>query len=108
MVVSTASQENFGIAVVEAVAAGCYPLLPRALSYPEVLPPRMHEEHLYRDLPDLLTRLEALLTHPERLAAGRNRRRQAMERYSWQRLAPRYDGLLSGLVPRHPSNRPGT
>ncbi len=98
VVVSTASQENFGIAVVEAVAAGCYPLLPRALSYPEVLPPRMHEAHLYRDLPDLLARLEALLTHPARLAAGGNRRRQAMERYSWERLAPRYDGLLSGLA----------
>jgi len=100
VVVSTATQENFGIAVVEAVAAGCYPLLPRALSYPEVLPPRMHDEHLYRDLPDLLTRLEALLTHPERIAAGRSRRRQAMERYSWERLAPRYDRMLSSLAAR--------
>jgi len=99
VVVSTASQENFGIAVVEAVAAGCYPLLPRALSYPEVLPPRMHADHLYRDLPDLLARLEALLTHPERIAAGRKRRHQAMERYSWERLAPRYDALLSRLAP---------
>jgi glycosyltransferase involved in cell wall biosynthesis len=105
VVVSTASQENFGIAVVEAVAAGCYPLLPCGLSYPEVLPPRMHPEHLYRDLPDLLARLEALLTHPARLAKGRNRRRHAMERYSWERLAPRYDELLSQLATRAGSNR---
>jgi glycosyltransferase involved in cell wall biosynthesis len=97
LVISTASQENFGIAVVEAVAAGCYPLLPRALAYPEVLPPRLHREHLYRRLPDLLARLEALLTHPERLARGRKDRRRAVERYGWERLAPRYDRLLARL-----------
>jgi glycosyltransferase involved in cell wall biosynthesis len=94
IVVSTAAQENFGMAVVEAVAAGCYPLLPRALSYPEVLPARMHPDHLYGDLPDLLTRLEALLRAPERIALGRADRRRAMERYGWDRLAPRFDRLL--------------
>ena len=74
------------------------PLLPRELSYPEVLPPRMHRDHLYSDLPDLLARLEALLTRPDSLGKGRNRRRQAMERYSWERMAPRYDDLLSRLA----------
>ncbi len=34
--VSTAAHEFFGIAAVEAVAAGAHPLLPRALAYPEV------------------------------------------------------------------------
>ena len=36
--VSTAIQENFGIAAVEAMRHGCLPLLPRRLSYPEILP----------------------------------------------------------------------
>ena len=34
VVVSTAIQENFGISVVEAVAAGCHPLLPRPARLP--------------------------------------------------------------------------
>ncbi len=38
-VLSTARHEFFGIAVVEAMFAGCLPWLPASLSYPELLPP---------------------------------------------------------------------
>ena len=37
VIVSTADHEFFGISVVEAMAAGCYPLLPNRLAYPEVV-----------------------------------------------------------------------
>ncbi len=37
VIVSTANHEFFGIAVVEAIAAGVRPLLPHRLSYPEIL-----------------------------------------------------------------------
>ncbi|MGD8374737.1 MAG: DUF3524 domain-containing protein [Acidobacteriota bacterium] len=100
VVLSTAGQENFGIAVVEAVAAGCYPLLPRDLAYPEVLPPRLHRDHLYADPQDLAERLEALLGRPDRLRAGRADRRRAMERYAWDRAARRFDRALDRAADR--------
>ena len=42
-VLSTARHEFFGIAVVEAMLAGCLPWLPRRLSYPEILPAQARE-----------------------------------------------------------------
>jgi len=106
LVISTALQENFGIAVVEAVAAGSYPLLPRTLAYPELLPPRLHSRHLYYDLPDLVERTAALLRHPERLAEGRGERRRAVERFAWSRMARHYDRLFTRLTGR-PTWGPG-
>ena len=38
-VLSTARHDFFGLAVVEAMLAGCLPWLPQRLSYPELLPP---------------------------------------------------------------------
>ncbi len=42
-VLSTARHEFFGIAVVEAMLAGCLPWLPDRLSYPELLPPEVRQ-----------------------------------------------------------------
>ena len=44
IMVSTAIHEFFGISVVEAIASGAYPVLPRRLAYPEVLALAEHPE----------------------------------------------------------------
>ncbi|GAG31601.1 unnamed protein product, partial [marine sediment metagenome] len=67
IVVSTAIQENFGIAVVEAILAGCQPLLPDRLVYPEIIPKRFHQTCLYPSDADLLGRLRNALAGPGRM-----------------------------------------
>jgi hypothetical protein len=47
VVVSSAIQENFGISVLEAIAHGCAPVLPRRLSYPELIPSEFHDDTFY-------------------------------------------------------------
>jgi glycosyltransferase involved in cell wall biosynthesis len=62
LVVSTAIQENFGIAVVEAILCGCQPLLPKRLAYPEVIPRAFHDECLYARDSELHGRLQQLIS----------------------------------------------
>ena len=47
VVVSTAIQENFGVSVAEAVLAGCRPILPRRLVYPDFIPDSDQARFLY-------------------------------------------------------------
>lgn len=101
IVVSTAGQENFGMAIVEAMALGCLPLLPRRLAYPEIVPARLHDACLYDDERDLAARLAALLTGGARGEAAERTRRdlaRAMRRHAWDRVAVDFDQELDNLL----------
>ncbi len=92
IVVSTALHEFFGAAVVEACYCGCFPILPRRLSYPELLPEQHHSACLYDDFEGLLSRLRWALSHVEQVR--RVSLAQAMAHFDWGMMAGRYDGLL--------------
>jgi glycosyltransferase involved in cell wall biosynthesis len=86
VVVSTALHEFFGMAVIEAVRAGCRPLLPNRLSYPELY----GEEYLYGE-----EELEQRLTTSLRLGRlSRSEAERLTEKFSWLRLAPQYGKLF--------------
>ncbi|MBE0618337.1 MAG: DUF3524 domain-containing protein [Proteobacteria bacterium] len=92
--VSTARQENFGLSLVEAAFAGAHPLAPRRLSYPEVLPPGLHDVCLYEGEADLEARLEALLTgRAPRLSP--DALRAALGVHGWRERAPTWDLFLA-------------
>ncbi|MBA2664839.1 MAG: DUF3524 domain-containing protein [Bradymonadaceae bacterium] len=99
LVVSTALHEFQGLAVLEAVAAGCRPLVPDRLAYREFIP----EPWRYGSYPDeparevaaLVEALRGFCNDPESL------RRSApvnVEALSWNALAPGYRALLAQLV----------
>jgi len=105
IVLSTASHEFFGVSVLEAAAAGCRPVLPRRLAYPELFGPERIErgdeffydgtlDGLVRQLAGLLPRVERgelWIGDPERV-------RRATEPFWWGNLAPRLDTALDEIV----------
>jgi glycosyltransferase involved in cell wall biosynthesis len=95
IVVSTAIQEFFGISVIEALYCGCVPVLPRRLSYPELLPAEHHTACLYADDSALADRLAAAMRD---LPALKQRNFRAVaQQYDWSRMAPIWDAALEQL-----------
>ena len=98
IVVSTARQEFFGIAITEAIYAGGFPILPHRLVYPERIPAPFHERCLYVDGTDLVAKLRWALTEPEAAAAVTRQLRPEMWATDWSTVAPRYDALIEDVV----------
>jgi glycosyltransferase involved in cell wall biosynthesis len=100
VVVSTAHHEFFGVAVAEAIAAGALPILPRRLSYPELVP-APGDPYLYDgdDPADLVARLcWALTDHAARRTAA-TAAHAHITRFAWPTVAPAYDAVLAALKP---------
>ena len=117
IVVSTAIQENFGIAVMEAMRFGCIPILPERLSYPEILPPAMHRQCLYEvpvspagksavdaEVDAVAHKLRdtlSMLQDSRQAADVRSLRAQLQAHaavFSWERRAPLLDDIVSALA----------
>ena len=96
LVISTTEHEFFGISVLEAIAAGAFPLLPRRFSYPELIPRTLHPACLYSDAGDLFAKASQRL----RLVrpAAPSLQRHVVEHFAWPVVAAAYDALFEELV----------
>jgi glycosyltransferase involved in cell wall biosynthesis len=99
IVVSTAAQEFFGIGIIEALYCGCIPILPRRLTYPDLLPAAYHADCLYDTFDELVERLHAALLRRDQLR--QHNWRAIAAPYDWSLLAPRYDAALAEVQARH-------
>ena len=92
----TSHQDFFGASVVEALYCGCFPLLPKRLAYPYIVPLQDHVDHFYNDFDDLVTRLHAAITHIEQ--TRHINLRSVVAGYDWQEQSKQYDALFLKLA----------
>lgn len=101
VVVSAAAHEFFGIALVEAMAAGAVPVLPDRLSFPELVSPQWHDDALYSDgdLRKCLGTVLADVGHARSRLVGL---RESMVRFDWSEVVPVYDDAVDRLIAAGP------
>lgn len=87
----SSQQDFFGISVVEAMAAGCYPLLPEGLAYREHEPSDIYYHH-----GDFEEKLKELLTSNTWQEGYRNR--PQLMRYDWSMMGPASDTAFEKIV----------
>ena len=98
MTISTAHHEFFGVSILEAIYCRAFPILPKRLSYPELVPQAYHQQCLYETNEGLLRRLRWALTHPAQAAAIASRLAATVDSFSWKQMALRYDRALAELA----------
>ncbi|MFV9503869.1 MAG: tRNA-queuosine alpha-mannosyltransferase domain-containing protein [Oscillochloridaceae bacterium umkhey_bin13] len=97
IVASAALQEFFGISLVEALYAGCWPVVPNRLNYPDLIPVAHHPACLYAgDATSLATALGKALTQAPQ--QPRSQWRAIATPYDWSVMAPRYDAVLADVA----------
>ncbi len=91
----TSRQEFFGASLVEALYCGCYPLLPRRLTYPELISQKTYPDIFYGNFDELVEKLAKALLSIETIR--QQSFRHCVEPYSWQHMAPAYDTIFNAV-----------
>ena len=100
VIVSTAHHEFFGISVIEAIFAGARPVLPKRLSYPEIM--SGDDEFFYdggiKDLADRLIELCGLKKTGDIWGGDLEKAMERVVKFGWSKAAARMDDAIENVL----------
>lgn len=94
----TSQQDFFGISVVEAIASGCYPILPERLAYREHIPSEYRHLHMYKDNYQMHQLLADTLTQQRTV---HHLITDHVKKYFWPENIHKYDLLFDTTSTNH-------
>lgn len=94
VILSTSKHEFFGLSVLEGILAGLVPLLPNALSYPELYADIFTTQSFYCDHTDLTEKIIALATQKRTRKLPKNPSSQTHERFSLLNEIKKLDNII--------------
>lgn len=93
IIVSTAIHDFFGISVLEGIYAGCRPVLPKDLAYPELVPDKIHNRIFYKRV-NLLQAIENGLSDKWTIEDQEIVRNYTKKRFVWEIVKEQYESVL--------------
>lgn len=96
----TSQQEFFGQSVMEAMAAGCFPLLPDRLAYPNHIPESLKQAFIYSSNEQLQTNLTDICADLSAVVPLMEAAQSIALQYDWDKLIDSYDEQMEQLVGR--------
>lgn len=99
VVVSAADHEFFGIAMVEAIAAGAVPVLPNRLSFPELIEPKWRPATIYEE-GGLQATVRSVVGDLDSARVATGGLRESMQRFDVAHSAAAHDDAVDDLVGR--------
>ncbi len=97
----TSNHDFFGISVMEAVYSGCYPILPKRLTYPDLYDIHENPELFYDDFSGLVDKLRYAIININQIRKKSYRRLASP--YDWTKLIKQYDEVIGSLKIRKES-----
>ncbi len=98
----TSHHDFFGAGVVQAIYCRTIPLLPHRLTYPRLLPAKLHPHYLYRTHDEFVQKLAQLLLKPGDADVTLP---AAVSRFDWSLLAARYDTRFEQVTVSGPQQK---
>ena len=92
----TSNQEFFGVSVMEAMYCGVYPILPKRLTYPELIPEIFHKNNIYNAEEELFKKILWSINNCNDLAQYNIA--SIPKRFDWRSMSKEYDEKLEATL----------
>ena len=77
----------------EAIYCNTWPILPKRLTYPELIPAELHNDHIYLDNENLIKKIKWALDNIDTIRNSKISK--VAEKYNWKKMAKVYDLAIS-------------